>query len=89
MQGRYFGVDAFGSVAILPVAQLAGALLVTDWGARTTYLAVGAVWVVAGALFLLPRELRRLGYRAEEHVTRRSDADAAGTSGSPAGSRDG
>ncbi len=89
MQGRYFGVDALGSAAILPVAQLAGALVVSAWGARTTFLVIGALWVVGGLLFLLPRELRQLGYRPEAPTTLRTDAAAAGTSGSLGGTRGG
>ncbi len=87
MQGRYFGVDSLGSVAILPAASLGGALLVSAYGARTTYLVVGLLWIVAGAAFLLPRELRRLGVRPGE-LTRRSGDAGAGTSGSPEGTRD-
>jgi hypothetical protein len=87
MQGRYFGVDNLGSIAILPAAQLGGALLVTAYGARTTYLLVGLLWVVAGVAFLAPRALRELGYRPvpPEGVTLRSDGAATGTSGSPEG----
>ncbi|HTT16465.1 MAG TPA: MFS transporter [Thermoplasmata archaeon] len=87
MQGRYFGVDSFGSIAILPAAQLGGALLVSGYGPRTTYLAVGLLWVVTGVVFLVPRALRRLGYRPPG-PTPRSGAAATGTSGSPAGTRD-
>jgi Na+/melibiose symporter-like transporter len=89
MQGRYYGVDNFGSIAILPAAQLGGALLVAADGVRTTYLLVGALWVVAGLVFLLPRSLRELGYRPGGAVSPRSDAGAAGTSGSPGGTRAG
>jgi hypothetical protein len=90
MQGRYFGVDNLGSVAILPAAQLGGALLVTAYGAQTTYLLVGVLWVVAGLVFLLPRSLRELGYRPgpAEGLSPRSDVVAAGTSESPAGTPD-
>ena len=91
MQGRYFGVDNLGSIAILPAGQLGGALLVAAYGARATYLIVGVLWVIAGLAFLAPRALRELGYRPgpTEGVTLRSDAAGAGTSGSPAGTRDG
>ena len=90
MQGRYYGVDNLGSVAILPAGQLGGALLVAAYGTRSTYLVVGVVWVVAGLLFLLPRALRELGYRpSRPEPTPRSDAAAAGTSGSPEGTRGG
>lgn len=81
MQGRYFGIDNLGSVAIIPAAQLGGALLIGAIGLRPTYEAVAAVWAVAGALFLLPRSLRRLGSGAGG-PTPRTDVDGAGRSGS-------
>ncbi len=62
VQGRYYGVDNLGSVAILPAGQLGGALLVAAYGARSTYLVVGVLWIAVGGLFLLPRALRELGY---------------------------
>jgi MFS family permease len=85
MQGRYFGIDGLGSVAILPVAQIGGAFLITGWGVRTTYLAAAILWLAAGLVFLLPRALRELGYRPD--ATRRTDGAAPGTSGSPGGTR--
>jgi MFS family permease len=63
MQGRYFGIDNLGSVAIIPAAQIGGALLITAYGVRDAYLAAGVVWLVAGLAFLAPRALWRLGYR--------------------------
>jgi len=91
MQGRYFGVDNLGSIAILPVGQIGGALLIAATGPRTTYLWIGVLWVIAGLVFLLPRSLRKVGYRpgSEEAVTLRSAAGGAGTSGSPEGTRAG
>jgi MFS family permease len=87
MQGRYFGIDSLGSVAIIPAAQIGGALLIAAWGTRTTYLAAGILWLLAGIAFLAPRALMRLGYppRAEDAASFRSDASVAGTPGSPAG----
>jgi len=87
MQGRYFGVDNFGSIAILPAAQLGGALLVVGYGARSTYGIVGGLWVIMGLVFLLPRSLRELGYRPEEAetLTPRNADGGAGTSVSPGG----
>lgn len=61
MQGRYFGIDNLGSVVIIPAAQLGGALLIARAGLAHTYLWFGLVWVVAGAVFLVPRSLWRLG----------------------------
>jgi Na+/melibiose symporter-like transporter len=89
MQGRYFGIDNLGSIAILPVAQIGGAFLIEAYGIQTTYLAVAALWIVSGLVFLAPRALWNLGYRPKgpEGVTLRSDGDAPGTTGSPEGTR--
>lgn len=90
MQGRYFGVDNLGSIAIIPAAQIGGALLIAAYGVRSTYLATALLWVVAGAAFLFPRALATLGYPppGEDPTTPRSDAGGAGTSESPGGTRD-
>lgn len=87
MQGRYFGIDALGSIAILPAAQIGGAFLITGFGVGPTYLLAGAIWTVAGVGFLFPRALWNLGYRAGD-PTRRSADGELGTSGSPGGTRD-
>jgi MFS family permease len=63
MQGRYFGIDALGSAIILPLSQIGGALLIGAYGTRTTYLFAAVLWVVAGAVFLVPRALWNLGVR--------------------------
>lgn len=63
MQGRYFGVDSLGSVAILPVSQIGGALIIDVYGVRTTYLIAAILWVAAGLLFIAPRALWNLGTR--------------------------
>lgn len=90
LQGRYFGIDNLGSVAIIPVAQIGGAFVLEALGVRTTYLATALVWIAVGLVFLAPRALRRLGYRPEEvPLTLRSDAVGAGTRGSPEGTRGG
>jgi MFS family permease len=91
MQGRYFGIDALGSIAIIPVAQIGGAFLIDAYGVQPTYLWVGIVWVVLGVAFLFPKALTRVGYPApaEADVTVRSDGAASGTSESPGGSRAG
>jgi len=89
MQGRYFGVDNLGSIAILPAAQLGGAVLITVYGTRATFLLVGILWVIAGVGFLAPRSLRRLGYPGPSTpaVSLRTADGAAGTSGSRGGTR--
>jgi MFS family permease len=86
MQGRYFGIDSLGSVAILPAAQVGGALFIEFWGTQTTYLAAGILWTIAGLIFLLPRALWRLGYpaAAADAASYRSDVSVAGTPRSPA-----
>lgn len=90
MQGRYFGIDALGSIAIIPAAQIGGALLIESHVVQWTYLVVAIVWVIAGAAFLFPRALATLGYPPPglSSVTPRNGVAAAGTSGSRAGSRD-
>jgi Na+/melibiose symporter-like transporter len=87
MQGRYFGIDQLGSVAILPAAELIGALWIGLYDVRTTYLLAAVLWAVAGAFFLIPRALWTLGVPAGTRVTLRTDDDAAGTLGSPEGNR--
>jgi len=85
MQGRYFGIDSLGSIAILPAAQIGGAFLIVAWGVGTTYLAGAVLWLVAGLAFLAPRALRELGYRPP--ATPQTAGGAPGTSGSPEGTR--
>ena len=88
MQGRYFGIDALGSIAIVPGAQIGGAFLLDAYGIRATYLAVAVVWLAAGALFLVPRALWTLGVRGPSGApTPRNGDDASGTPGSRGGTR--
>jgi len=89
MQGRYFGIDALGSIAIIPAAQIGGAFLIEGYGVRSTYLGVAIFWVIAGVIFLLPRALATLGYPppGARVPTPRSDVAAIGTTGSPEGNR--
>lgn len=79
MQGRYFGIDQLGSIAILPVAQIGGALLIGLYAVRTTYLLAAVVWVVAGVFFLIPRALWSLGAKPGASPTSRSGGGEAGT----------
>ncbi len=62
MQGRYFGVDNLGSIAILPLAQIGGALLISGVGVGAAYQAVAVFWLLSGLAFLVPRSLWNLGY---------------------------
>lgn len=89
MQGRYFGIDALGSIAILPAAQIGGALLIEAYGVQTTYLATAILWVIAGVIFLFPTALATLGYPPPKGspVTPRSAVVAVGRSESPGGNR--
>jgi predicted MFS family arabinose efflux permease len=91
MQGRYFGIDALGSIAIIPAAQIGGAFLIDAYGIQSTYLWVAVIWVVTGVAFLFPRALAELGYPPREAaaVTPRSAGVVPGTSESPGGSRAG
>ncbi|HYA71234.1 MAG TPA: MFS transporter [Thermoplasmata archaeon] len=91
MQGRYFGIDALGSIAIIPAAQIGGAFLLGLYGVQPTYLWVAVVWLITGVVFLFPKALRDVGYpRPEESaVTPRSDVAAAGTTESRGGTRAG
>jgi MFS family permease len=90
MQGRYYGIDNLGSIAIIPVAQIGGAFLITAYGVRQTYVATAVIWVIVGLIFLIPRALWNLGYRTPEpDPTLRSGADGAGTPGSPEETRAG
>jgi MFS family permease len=89
MQGRYFGIDGLGSVAIIPAAQIGGALLIQSYGVQATYIGTGVLWIIAGVLFLFPRALATLGYppRGPPSLTPRTGDAAAGTSESPSGNR--
>jgi MFS family permease len=83
MQGRYFGIDNLGSIAILPAAQIGGALLITAYGVQSTYLAAAILWVIAGLAFLAPRALWRMGVDPARAAALRSGGDEAGSSPSP------
>jgi hypothetical protein len=91
MQGRYFGIDALGSIAIIPAAQIGGAFLIDAYGIQPTYLWVGIVWVIIGVAFLFPKAVARVGYPAppEPALTPQSGGVASGTSESPGGNRAG
>ena len=78
MQGRYFGIDSLGSVIILPIAQIGGAFLIDAYGTQTTYLLAALLWIVAGALFIVPRALWNLGVRPGDPAMSRTDVVEAG-----------
>jgi MFS family permease len=79
MQGRYFGIDSLGSIVIVPIAQIGGAILIDSYGTRTTYLLAAVLWVVAGVVFVFPRALWALGVRPGEAASSRTGAAEAGT----------
>jgi len=83
MQGRYFGIDSLGSIAIIPAGQIGGALLIAATSLRETYLIAALVWIVFGLVFLAPRELWHLGAPVGTAATLRSDGDEVGTPGLP------
>ncbi len=60
VQGRYFGIDTLGSIAIIPLSQLVGGLLVDSHGVLFTYAVAGTGLLATGLLFLLPKGLRGL-----------------------------
>jgi hypothetical protein len=61
IQGRYFGIDQLGSIAIIPVAQVGGGILIGVIGVGTTYLLAGVGWCLSGFAFLPLRSLARFG----------------------------
>lgn len=63
MQGRYFGVDQLGSIAILPAAQIMGSALISTIGILPTYAIMAVGLGVTGGASLLLKDLRALGYR--------------------------
>jgi len=88
MQGRYFGIDQLGSVAIIPLGELMGALWIGLYDVRNTYAIAAVIWIVAGAIFLAPRALWNLGVgTSDPDVTPHTDGAGAGTPESPEGSR--
>jgi MFS family permease len=62
MQGRYFGVDQLGSFAVIPLGQIAGALLIGVGGVQFEYLVASVGLIITSAAFLLSRQMRSLKY---------------------------
>jgi MFS family permease len=65
MQGRYFGIDQLGSVALLPVGQVLGGLAIASFGLPWTFEFAGGAFLLSGIIFLGFRSLRDLGYAGE------------------------
>lgn len=68
MQGRYFGVDALGSFAILPLASLVGGLVTQSYGIAVTFWLGGLGALATGLAFLPVRALWRFGVPRSEPV---------------------
>jgi MFS family permease len=62
MQGRYFGIDQLGSVALLPVGQVFGGLAIASFGLPWTFEFAGGAFLLSGLVFLGFPSLRKLGY---------------------------
>lgn len=60
MQGRYFGIDNLGSIAIMPVAQIIGALLIGSVGVAVMFSIAGMGCLISGVVFILLKDLRHL-----------------------------
>ena len=60
MQGRYFGIDQLGSIAIIPAGQLVGGLLIAGHGVLWTFGVAAVGYVIASIVFGTPRSLWRL-----------------------------
>lgn len=62
MQGRYFGIDQLGSVALLPVGQALGGIAIASFGLPWTYEFAGGSFLLSGLVFLGFPSLRNLRY---------------------------
>ena len=60
MQGRYFGIDSLGSNAIIPTAQISGALLIGSLGVTETFGIAALGLLATGVGFILFSDLRHL-----------------------------
>ncbi len=62
MQGRYFGIDQLGSVALLPVGQALGGIAIASFGLPWAYEFAGGAFLLSGLVFLGFPSLRNLRY---------------------------
>lgn len=62
LQGRYFGLDQLGSIAVVPAGALLGGLLVAAHGVVASYLVGALGWLTSAALSAIPPSLRALRY---------------------------
>ena len=69
MQGRYFGVDQLGSFVVVPVGQVAGALVIQTLGIRADFLVAAIGASVISLTFLLSSEMRGLRYVGPDKVS--------------------
>jgi len=64
MLGRYFSVDGLISFGIMPIAEVAGGVLITFYGVREVFLVAGLGMIVSGLAFSQFRPLWHWGYPA-------------------------
>jgi MFS transporter, DHA3 family, macrolide efflux protein len=62
LQGRYFALETAISYAAIPLSQIVGGVLIVVYGVPFTFVAAGLGSIATGAIALLFRELRRIGY---------------------------
>jgi hypothetical protein len=60
--GRYFALETAVSYAAIPLSQIVGGVLIVLHGVPFTFAAAGLGSIATGALALLLREFRRVGY---------------------------
>ena len=60
MQGRYFGIDQVGSLAVIPLAQIVGAYLVATQGVLFAYFVAGLGALLSVVAFFFWPRLRQL-----------------------------
>ncbi|MHB8361452.1 MAG: MFS transporter [Thermoplasmataceae archaeon] len=65
LHGRYFAIDNMVSVAAIPIAQIAGAILIVASSISFTFLVAGVASLIAGAFFLSFGALKKFGYEPE------------------------
>jgi DHA3 family macrolide efflux protein-like MFS transporter len=73
MQGRYFGIDQLGSVALLPVGQALGGIAIASYGLPWTFEFASGAFLLSGLVFLGFPSLRNLGYSGHAGSKRFTD----------------
>ncbi len=62
LQGRYFALETAVSYAAIPLSQIVGGVLIVLYGVPFTFAAAGVGSIATGAVALLFREMRQVGY---------------------------